>query len=229
LSAAWSEPYIGGSLRKAVLKGTAFFALQRRAGRKAPFGPAVSVLCSSARRIAVQQNLQLRLAALRSRAWAALSGYTIGPETVVHRLARIEPRDGSVQIGRHCAIHELACLYGDSGAIVLGDRVTIHPFAVLYGDGNVTIGSDVQISTHVVIVSDNLHYRDAGRLIAEQGRDRDGIVIEDDVWIGAHATILDGVIVARGSVIAAGAVVTKSTEAYGVYAGVPARRIGGRQ
>jgi acetyltransferase-like isoleucine patch superfamily enzyme len=80
----------------------------------------------------------------------------------------------------------------------------------------------------VVIVSDNLHFRDAKALIARQGRDRDGIVIDDDVWIGAHASVLDGVRIARGCVIGAGAVVTKSTEPYGVYAGVPAKPIGER-
>ncbi|MBR1536811.1 MAG: hypothetical protein IJ630_07725 [Treponema sp.] len=45
------------------------------------------------------------------------------------------------------------------------------------------------------------------------------------MWIGANVTILDGVTVASGCVLAAGSVVTKSTEPNGVYAGVPARRI----
>lgn len=52
-----------------------------------------------------------------------------------------------------------------------------------------------------------------------------GIVIEDDVWIGAGAKILDGVTLRKGSVIGAGAVVTKNTDAYCVYAGVPAKVI----
>ncbi|NMC13019.1 MAG: acyltransferase, partial [Chloroflexi bacterium] len=46
-----------------------------------------------------------------------------------------------------------------------------------------------------------------------------------DVWIGAGVKILDGVVVSKGCVLAAGAVITHSTEPYGVYAGVPARRI----
>ena len=51
------------------------------------------------------------------------------------------------------------------------------------------------------------------------------VMVEDEVWIGAHVTILPGVTVRHHCVIGAGCVVTKSTEPYGVYAGVPARRI----
>jgi acetyltransferase-like isoleucine patch superfamily enzyme len=49
-----------------------------------------------------------------------------------------------------------------------------------------------------------------------------GIVIQDDVWIGAGVTILDGFKIGHGSVIAAGAVVTKNIEPFSVMAGVPA-------
>lgn len=175
------------------------------------------------------RSYRLRLSSWRSTLFALCAGYKIGPRTIVHRLARIEPTGGSVRIGANCAIHEFACLYGGGGAIALGDHVAIHPFAILYGDGNLNVGDNVQISAHVVIVSDNLRYRDAGNLIARQGRDRDGIVIEDDVWIGAHACVLDGVRIARGCVIGAGAVVTKSTAPYGVYVGAPAREIAKRR
>ena len=52
-----------------------------------------------------------------------------------------------------------------------------------------------------------------------------GIIIEDDVWVGAGATILDGSVLAEGSVLAAGAVLTDSTIPYSVYGGVPAKFI----
>lgn len=178
--------------------------------------------------VAMGRPYRLRLRSWRSRLYARYAGYTLGPRTIVHRLARVEPRGGAVSMGADCAIHEFACLYGGGGEIALGDHVTIHPFAILYGDGNVIVGDNVQISAHVVIVSDNLRYRDAGQLITRQGRDREGVVIEDDVWIGAHACILDGVRIARGGVIGAGAVVAKSTEPYGVYVGAPARQVGKR-
>jgi acetyltransferase-like isoleucine patch superfamily enzyme len=51
------------------------------------------------------------------------------------------------------------------------------------------------------------------------------VVIEDDVWCGANVTILKGVTIGRGSVIAAGAVVTKSFSPYSIIGGVPAKLI----
>lgn len=187
------------------------------------------LVCPSIGDNAILDDLRLRLTAFRTQLSAALGGYRAGAATLVHRRARIEPRHGIVRIGKKCAVHEFACIYGNGGEIAIGDGVAIHPFAILYGDGNIRIGSGVLISAHAVIVSDNLRYRDAATPIAKQGRDLKGIVIEDDVWIGAHAVILDGVHVARGSVIAAGAVLAKDTEPYGVYAGVPGKRIAMRQ
>ena len=56
-----------------------------------------------------------------------------------------------------------------------------------------------------------------------------GIHVERDCWIGAKATILDGVTIGRGSVVAAGAVVTKDVCPFTIVGGVPAREIGKRQ
>lgn len=78
------------------------------------------------------------------------------------------------------------------------------------------------------IVAANHAFKDQKRRIVDQGMDYKGIRIEDDVWIGAGACILDGVTLHKGTVIAAGAVVTKSTEVYSIAAGVPARLIGRR-
>jgi len=62
-----------------------------------------------------------------------------------------------------------------------------------------------------------------------QGVTRQGIVIEDDCWIGAKVTFLDGAHVGRGCVIAAGAVVRGEIPAYSIAAGVPARVIKSRK
>lgn len=59
----------------------------------------------------------------------------------------------------------------------------------------------------------------------EEATTNGDIVIEDDVWIGYRATILDGVCIGQGAVVAAGAVVTKDVEPYSIVGGVPAKFI----
>lgn len=75
------------------------------------------------------------------------------------------------------------------------------------------------------IRTDTHCYKDRSTLILDQGHTGAEIIVEDDVWIGHGAQIMPGVIVSRGCVIGAGAIVTKSTEPYGVYVGVPAKCI----
>lgn len=59
--------------------------------------------------------------------------------------------------------------------------------------------------------------------------DNKGIKIGDDVWLGAGAKVLDGVTIADGTIVGMGALVTKDTEPYGVYVGIPARKIKSRK
>jgi acetyltransferase-like isoleucine patch superfamily enzyme len=68
-------------------------------------------------------------------------------------------------------------------------------------------------------------YQDPTRPMVEQGVTAEGIVIEDDVWIGAGAIVTDGVRIGKGAVVAAGAVVTKDVPPHTVVGGVPARVI----
>ena len=76
-----------------------------------------------------------------------------------------------------------------------------------------------------MIIPNNHNFISRDKTIIEQGATAKGIVIEDDVWIGHGCTILDGIVLAKGTVVAAGSVVNKSTEPYSVVAGVPARII----
>ena len=77
---------------------------------------------------------------------------------------------------------------------------------------------------HVVLAAGN-HGTDGSRPMSAQPMTGVGITIEDDVWIGAHATITDGVTLAEGTIVGAGAVVTRDTEPYSIVAGVPARLV----
>ena len=125
------------------------------------------------------------------------------------------------------ALPDVICYYPRN--IRLGENVFINRGAYIVAPEKIAIGNHVLIGPYVVINSGNHRYQDASRRIRDQGHKLAPITIEDDVWIGAQAVILPGVTIGRGAVIAAGAVVSKSVEAYQIVAGVPATKVLGRR
>ena len=99
------------------------------------------------------------------------------------------------------------------GDVEIGAHSTVNPYACI--SGRVRCGDGVRIASLVSIVGFNHNFEDPDRPIYQQGVSGVGIVIEDDVWIGANAVILDGVTIGRGAVVAAGAVVTKDVVSHG--------------
>jgi len=95
-------------------------------------------------------------------------------------------------------------------------------------DGGINFGNNVLIGPYTIIHSGNHKYKDTTLPIYKQGYEFKTINIEDDVWIAAHCTILSGVTIKKGAVIAAGSVVTKDVSPYSIVAGVPARVISHR-
>lgn len=109
--------------------------------------------------------------------------------------------------------------------IKIGRDSLVGEYSVIRGQGGVTIGDRVYTSPFTQIIAVNHVFDDPDRPFVEQGITAEGIVIEDDVWLGAGAVITDGVRVGKGAVVAAGAVVTKDVPPHSVVAGVPARLI----
>ncbi len=130
-----------------------------------------------------------------------------------------------VALGENSFVHDGALLDALGGSIVIGDRTTINPYCVLYGVGGLEIGSDVGIATHTVIIPANHGIDDLTVPMMQQQVRKEGVRIADDVWIGCNCSILDGVQIERGAVIAAGAVVNRSVPRDAVVGGVPARVI----
>lgn len=156
----------------------------------------------------------------------------LGRPIYVDWLARIWARGtlrivggGSIRIGRGSQIHDYAMLLTYGGDIRLGSNCTVNPFCVLYGHGGLTIGNGVRIAAHSVFIPANHNFDDVSKPIWQQAETRIGIVIEDDVWIGAGVRVMDGVRIGSGSVIGAGAVVTKSIPPNSVAVGIPAQVI----
>jgi len=113
--------------------------------------------------------------------------------------------------------------------ITIGKNCFIGEFNVVRGQGGVHIGDDVYTGPTVQILAVNHVYDDPTRPIREQGITAQGIVIENDVWIGAGAIVLDGVTVGQGSVIGAGAVVSNDIPPYSIAVGSPAKPIKDRR
>ncbi len=112
-----------------------------------------------------------------------------------------------------------------NAGIWIGRNCLIGEYSVIRGQGGVHIGDRVYTSPFTQIIAVNHVFDDPGRPFTHQGITAEGIVIEDDVWLGAGAIITDGVRVGKGAVVAAGAVVTKDVAPHTVVGGVPARWI----
>lgn len=136
--------------------------------------------------------------------------------------------EGKIEVGESSIIRENVILHTYGGVIKVGRSCTINPFTIMQGNGGLTIGDNVLIAAQVGMFSANHIFADRLTLIREQGEAKAGIVIEDDVWIGAGVKILSGVTIGRGAVVAAGAVVNRNIPAFEIHAGVPARKIGSR-
>ncbi len=162
---------------------------------------------------------------LRAKLWSLFSGGRIHAYGArVNRGAILRPGKGTISVGRDTSISPGAMLLGP-GDITIGDSCSINPYCILYGHGGLKIGDWVRIAAHTVIVPSNHNFSDVNRPIRLQGLTKLGVTIEDDVWIGANVTVLDGAHISTGCVIAAGAVVRGKTEPNGVYGGVPAKLI----
>ena len=112
---------------------------------------------------------------------------------------------------------------GGTGDVTVGARTVINSGCVIYTGHGVTIGDDVAVAANCVFAATNHAYKDKDRLIREQRflPSRGGIIVEDDVWIGAGVILLDGAIVRQGAVIGAGSLVRGEVPAYAVATGNP--------
>lgn len=112
-----------------------------------------------------------------------------------------------------------------NSGIQIGKDSLIGEYTVIRGQGGVQIGDRVYTSPFTQIIAVNHVFDDPAQPFVEQGITAEGIVIEDDVWLGSGAIITDGIRVGKGAVVAAGAVVTSDVPPHTVVAGVPAKEI----
>jgi len=111
--------------------------------------------------------------------------------------------------------------YGEG--ITIGNNSAFGKFTEFGAAGGIQIGSDVIAGSYISFHSENHVFQDPSRLIRDQGVTSKGILIGNNVWIGAKVTFLDGSKIGNNCVIAAGAVVNGEFPDNTVIGGVPAK------
>lgn len=142
---------------------------------------------------------------------------------VIDELNKQKFKGPRIKIGKTSFIHPSAMLFPESGYIEIGENSTVNELCVIHGLGGVKIGDGVRIGCHTVIHSVEHVFKRLDVPIWKQGIYGKPIVIEDDVWIGAHCTILGGVKIGAHTVIGAHSLVTKDIPPYSIAYGVPCK------
>jgi acetyltransferase-like isoleucine patch superfamily enzyme len=141
-------------------------------------------------------------------------GLVFGNQVTVGRFAMIRP---SGYYGREIGF-----------GLKIGDDSNVGPFCYLGCGGGIEIGKHVMMAPRVGLHSENHNFDQMDLSMKEQGVRRKTVVIEDDCWLASSSVILSGVHIGQGSIVAAGAVVTKDFPPYSIIGGVPAKIIGQR-
>jgi acetyltransferase-like isoleucine patch superfamily enzyme len=135
-----------------------------------------------------------------------------------------------VQIGDQVIISRNCVIQGKTGYVHLGRKTDIGCNTMITSASGVSIGTHGLIGGNCYIGGGRYYTERLDIPMMEQGVYSQGeVIIEDDVWIGAGAVVLDGIHIGKGCIIGAGAVVTKDLPDYAVALGIPARIVGNRR
>ncbi|USK28395.1 acyltransferase [Bacillus sp. CMF21] len=144
------------------------------------------------------------------------------PHIPIHKARIIAYRLLGIKIGKNSTMLRPIFFYNPF-KIIIGDNCALNDHLVLDGRGKLVIGNNVNISPYVKIYTAE-HDINSPSFAYIEGQ----VLIEDYVWISTNAMIMPGVTIKEGTVVAAGAVVTKDTEPYSIVGGIPAKKIGER-
>lgn len=153
----------------------------------------------------------------------------IAKSATISNLADIEDSiiGSEIIVGEHTKIDSFVKIKpaGGTGNVVIGNDCYINSGCVLYSGNGIKIGNNVLIAANSTLCPTNHEIKNLSIPIRLQGfkESRGGIVIEDDVWIGANCVLLDGAYISTGAVIAAGSIVNSHVKPFSIYAGSPAK------
>lgn len=154
----------------------------------------------------------------------------IGSKTVFLGVPRFAPARSdilSVNLGQCITFYPGVSIRGN-GRLSIGDHSSINSGVIFGLTCDLTLGSHVLVGDNASFRTADHEFRDPDVPVVEQGERRGPIVVGDDVWIGANATVLRGITIGHGAVVGANSVVTRDVAAFSIVGGVPARVIGHR-
>jgi acetyltransferase-like isoleucine patch superfamily enzyme len=144
------------------------------------------------------------------------------PLGMVFNKFRVVLAGNFLKIGRNCKIQPRVN-FGDGNSIVIGDHCMINENVYIQ---QAIIGNYVMIAPNAALYANSHLFENRDIPMVLQGKSiEQACIIEDDVWIGRNAVIMPGIRIGTGSIVGAGAVVTKDVEPYSIIGGVPAKLI----
>ncbi|MGB3155783.1 MAG: DapH/DapD/GlmU-related protein [Chitinophagaceae bacterium] len=161
--------------------------------------------------------------------------HIISPTSNISSLSDLEKssKGSKLIIGENCMVDSFVKIKfsGGIGDIVIGDNCYINSGTVIYSGNGIKMGNWVLIAANCTLSASNHEVSAKDKTVYDQRfkPSRGGIIIEDDVWIGANTVISDGAILRKGAIIGACCFVNKEVEPYGIYAGNPLKKIGERK
>lgn len=190
------------------LRGKAFPRLLGTCGRGVLFGKGVSL--RSPGRICIGSSAMIDDNAVLDAKGESKIGIILSEGVVLGRNTILSCKGGSIDIGENSNI-SANCMLTSETKLSIGKNVLIAGMSYIVAGGN--HGTD---RTDIPIISQPVF-------------SRGGVSIEDNVWIGANVTILDGVTIGHDSIIGAGAVVTESISEFSIAVGIPAKVVKSRR
>jgi virginiamycin A acetyltransferase len=152
----------------------------------------------------------------------------VSPDARIHR----SERGTRIVIGAHTRIYDFVVIraVGGTGDVIIGEHCYINPHCTLYSGSGIRFGDYVLVGPGCCVVPANHAVDRADIEIRKQGfmPSKGGVVVENDVWIGAHCVLLDGTHIESGAVVAAGSVVSGRLAGRSIWGGNPCRLIRAR-
>lgn len=135
---------------------------------------------------------------------------------------------GRLTLGRWVHVGAGTAVRCHQGTLRVGDKTVFGRLATVDGYLDIDIGQSVLVADQVYISDFDHRTNDRSKPIKDQGIAKARVRVEDDVWLGVKSTVVKGVVVGRGSVVGANAVVTRDVAPFSVAVGVPARVVATR-